>query len=133
MGRVELYLIYDEGGTWEAEWRDLQGKLALPTLSKEDMDHALHGWTRPLVDQIGPPPQGMLLQLPRAARRCAHEKTCPLYDRKHCDIQHKKMPWCFEPAGIEAGRLAAEVIKLWRSEVYVLLVKEPPNVTTSSG
>jgi hypothetical protein len=131
MGPLELYLIYDEGGTWEEEWRDLQGVIALPVISKEDMDHALHGWTRPLVDQLGPPPQGMLRQLPQAARSCRHERACPFYNKRRCGLLLGKMPWCFEPAGFSgAHNLVAEVVKYWRSEVYVLLVREPaPDAT----
>jgi len=125
MGSLELYLIYDEGGVWELEWRELQGVLELPVVSKEDMDHALHGWTRPLVDALGPPPKGMLLKLPRTARLCAHEKACPFYDKRRCGLLLSKMPWCFEAAGLAAPKLVAEVIKLWRQEVYVVLVREP--------
>lgn len=133
MGPVELYLIYDEGGVWEQEWRPMQGVLELPEISKLDMDHALRGWTRPLVDQIGPPPQGMLRKLPKAARHCAHERTCPFFEKRRCGLLLEKMPWCFEPAGFTAINLVSEVVKLWRSEVYVLLVKEPPNASTTAG
>lgn len=123
MGRIELYLIYSVGGEWEEEWRGLQGVLNLPEVSKEDMDHALYGWTRPLVDQLGPPPEGMLRKLP--SQRCANEKTCPFYNRKDCTALSKKMPWCFEPESLEPGNLSGEVVKLWRQQVYVLVVKEP--------
>lgn len=129
MGPLELYLIYDEGGIWEAEWRELQGVMELPAVTKEVMDHALHGWTRPLVDGLGPPPEGMLRLLPKAARHCEHERTCPFFDRRRCGLLLSKMPWCFEPAGFGAPKLVAEVVKFWRSEVYVLLVREPPHAT----
>jgi len=131
MGTLELYLIYDEGGIWELEWRELQGvPLDLPEVSKEDMDHALHGWTRPLVDGLGPPPKGMLLKLPKTARLCAHEQTCPFYDKRRCGLFLSKLPWCFEAAGLEAPKLVAEVIKLWRQEVYVVVVREPSNAAS---
>jgi hypothetical protein len=123
MGRIELYLIYCVGDEWEEEWRPLQGALDLPIISKEDMDHALHGWTRPLVDQLGPPPEGMLRKLP--SRRCGNEESCPFFDKKTCTPLSKKMPWCFEPEGVAPGNLSGEVIKLWRQKVYVVVVKEP--------
>jgi hypothetical protein len=128
MGPIELYLIYDEGGIWEADWRPMQGAgLALPEVTKADMDHALHGWTRPLVSALGPPPEGRLRLLPKAARHCEHARTCSLFDKKRCGILIPKMPWCFEPAGfLTAPQLVAEVVKMWRAQVYVLLVKEPP-------
>jgi hypothetical protein len=125
-GSLELYLIYQYGDKWEEEWAALQGavELDLPVVSKETMDHALRGWTKPLVSQLGPPPQGKLLQLPKPARQCQHRKTCPLYDSKACGLMHRDMPWCFEPEGIHPGGLAAEIVKLWRDEVYVVVVTE---------
>jgi hypothetical protein len=125
MGRIELYLIYNEDGVWEEEWRPLQGVMDIPEVTKEVMDHALHGWTRLLVDQLGPPPEGMLRKLP--SQRCEHEKSCPFHVKRRCLVLSSKMPWCFEPAGVSPGALAGEVIKLWRSEVYVLAVLEPPS------
>jgi len=126
MGKIELYLIYNEGGTWEPQWRPLQGVLDLPSVTKEVMDHALHGWTRPLVDGLGPPPKGMLHKLPKTSQKCVHERErCPFFDRKRCGVLFTKMPWCFEPAGLIPGNLAAGVIKLWREEVYVMTIAGP--------
>lgn len=126
MGPIELYLIYDEGGIWEDQWHPLQSAMMdLPSVTKEVMDHALHGWTRPLVDKLGPPPKGMLHKLPDAAKKCAYEKErCPFFDRKRCGVLSTKMPWCFEPAGLIPGNLSAEIIKLWRAQVYVVVVLE---------
>jgi len=125
MGVIDLYVIYDEGGVWELEWRDFQGVWDLPVISKEDWDHALHGWTRPLVDQLGPPPKGKLIQIPTAAKRCGREKDCPFYDKRRCGAQKPQMPWCFVPAETKAENLAAEVVKLWREQVYVVVVHDP--------
>jgi hypothetical protein len=124
MGFIELYLIYDEGGTWEEQWRPLQGLMDLPIVSKETMDHALQGWTRPFVDQLGPPPNGMLHKLSVSAKRCSFEITCPFYDKRRCFVLSEKVPWCFEPTGISPGNLAAEVIKLWKQGVYVIVIRE---------
>jgi hypothetical protein len=126
MVSIDLYLIYEYSGVWEEEWRPIQGVLDLPSVTKEDMDHALHGWTRPLVGQLGPPPDGRLLLLPRTARQCGNRNTCPMFDRKDCKLQAKKMPWCYEPDGFNPAHraLVAEVIKLWREEVYVVVIRE---------
>lgn len=124
MGTLQLYLIYSYGGNWEQEWAPMKDVLDLPCVSKETMDHALHGWTKPLVDALGPPPKGRLVLLPRSARACAHRATCPSHDPKACGPLLKKMPWCFEPDGLEARLLATEVIKYWREEVYVVVVEE---------
>jgi len=124
-GTLELYLIYEYGGKWEPEWVALQATgLDLPRVTKETMDHALIGWTKPLVNQLGPPPKGKLLQLPKEARECQQRATCPMYDPKTCGLMNKNMPWCFEPEGVKPGELAAEIVKFWRDEVYVVVVAE---------
>lgn len=130
LGSVELYVIYDYSGTWEDEWKPLQGAevTALFTVvSKDVFDHALHGWTRPFVDALGLAPVGALRKLPAAAKQCALRERCPFYDRKKCVPSSPKLPWCFEPDGIddqEKRRLAAEVIGFWRQGVYVVVVQE---------
>ena len=128
MGPVELYLIYEYDGTWEEEWQPLQGAMDLPVVTRAVIEHALKGWTRPLADNLGPPPKGQLRRLP--SRRCALEKPedkkpCPLHDERRCLLLSSKMPWCFEPNGISPGNLAGEIVKLWRQEVYVVVVQEP--------
>lgn len=125
MGRIELYLIYNYGGVWEEEWRPLQGAMDIPEVTKAVLDHALYGWTKPIVDALGPPPQGHLRLL--SSRLCSHEDQCPFYEKRNCSVLSPKMPWCFEPEGISPGNLAAEVVKLWRQEVYVLSILEPLN------
>jgi len=122
MGSIELYFIYDEKGVWEEDWRPLQGAMDLPTIPKEITDHALHGWSRLLVDNLGPPPKGMLHKLSDSSKQCVHKEVCPFLQHC-CGALFTKMPWCFEPAGINPGNLAAEVIKLWRQGVYVLVVR----------
>lgn len=122
-GVVDLYLIYQTAGVWEEEWRSAQhAALDLPKVSKEIMDHALIGWTRPLVQALGPEPKGRLRLLPTEAKGCEHASTCSLYIKEHCGALLKKMPWCYEPKGM--GSKAAEVIKMWRDEVYVVVVED---------
>ena len=130
MGFLELFLIFNEHGVWEPEWRPLQGDAltALFTVvSKDTMDHALKGWSRPLVSALQLAPDGCLIKLPKDAKRCGARANCPFYDKKTCFPTAKKMPWCFVPDGVEGEervRLAAEVIKFWREGVYVLVVEE---------
>ena len=125
MGILQLYLIYSYAGVWEAEWAPMRGVLDLPAVGVDVMNHALRGWTRPLVDALGPAPAGRLLLMPKVARDCGLRSTCPLFNAKHCGALKKKKPWCFEPDGLEARLLVAEIINLWREEVYVVLVEEP--------
>ena len=130
MGDLELFLIYSTGGQWEPEWQPLQGVQVITDLlthvSKETMDHALRGWTRPLVMGLGLPPEGSLRKIPRI---CTHKDSmpCPLYDPKRCTPTAKKMNNCFQPRGVEgdvALQLSGELVRFWREGVRVLIVEE---------
>lgn len=121
--RIELYLIYSYDGEWEEEWRPLQGVLPIPEVGKEVMDQALVGWTKPLVSQLGIPPEGHLRKLP--SRECTHKEKCSFYKPKICEVLSKDMPWCFEPDKTPlASGLTSKVIQMWREGVYVLVVNE---------
>jgi len=128
MGDLELYLIYSKDGVWEPQWRALQGSpitSLLTVVSKEDMDHALYRWSKPLVQQLGIPPDGALRKLPHPV--CFQRGTCPLYDAKHCVPRSKILRVCFEPEGIEepeARKLASDLIRLWKEGVYIVLVQD---------
>ncbi len=127
IGFQELYLIYETKGIWEPEWKPFQGHpiaTLFTSVSKEVMDHALHGWTRPLVDQLGIPPAILLRKLPEP--ECVWRERCPLYRPRACLPTQPKMPSCFQPSGTddETGLLASEVIRLWREKVYIVVVQE---------
>jgi hypothetical protein len=128
MRDLELYLIYQYGDTWEKEWRPLQGQTVTSLISistKEDVDHALKGWSWPLTSKLGIPPEGALRKLP--SKGCYQRGPCPFYDKKKCVPTSKALPWCFEPDDIEdlvVRKLAAELIRLWREGVYVVVVLE---------
>lgn len=128
LGDLELLLIYQYGTTWEKEWASLQG-LPLAShftiVSDETMNHALRGWTSPLVKALGLSPELTIRRLNPQESKCWKNVTCPFFNRKECLPSHPKMPWCFEPSSIEdldARTLAAEAIKLWRQGVYILVV-----------
>lgn len=123
---LSLYLIYQYGDNWEEEWKPLQGcpiTSLLTLVSQDDMTHALKGWTKPLFKALGLAPEFALRKLPNFD--CDKKKICQYHDKKNCTPKSKKMPWCFEPSGIEdleARRLGGELIKLWREGVYVVVV-----------
>jgi hypothetical protein len=131
MGTLELYLIYNYDGLWEEQWRTFQNVWDLPEVTKDVMDMALHRLTRPLVEALGPPPKGVLLKLPIAARSCMARERCPFFNKRRCGILLKQMPWCFVPDQTPAENLGAELIKLWREGVYVVVVREPPHESLS--
>jgi hypothetical protein len=128
LGNLDLHLIYDYAGTWEEHWRPLQGHAvaSLFTRLKHDtIEHAILGFSRPLVKGLGLFPKGCLHKLP--SFQCEHAKTCTLYIEKDCLSTARAMPWCFEPAGLDSSvrALVAEAVRLWREGVYVVVVEEP--------
>jgi hypothetical protein len=128
MGKLDLYLIYDYAGTWESDWKPLQGHPVGSLLAKAHHDiieHAILGFSRPLVKGLGLFPKGLLHKLPSQA--CEHAKTCTLFIAKNCLSTVKAMPWCFEPDGFDSSvrPLVAELVRLWREQVYVVVVEEP--------
>lgn len=128
MGDVDLYLIYNYGAFWESSWEPLrQHPFArnLATSTHEIVEQALLGYSRPLVKGLGLFPKGMLHKLPLAA--CENAATCTLYVERNCLSTAKGMPWCFEPAGFDSTvrPLVAELVRLWREQVYVVVVEEP--------
>jgi hypothetical protein len=131
LGALELHVIYDYGGTWEEAWRPLQGTpiaSIFTTVSKANYDHALLGWTKPFVDGLGLSPAAALRKLPAEAQQCAVRNRCVFYDKRRCIPSSSKLPWCYEPGGIDDDtkrHLSAEVIGFWRQGVYVVVVQEP--------
>lgn len=130
MGFLELYLIYQYGAVWEPAWEPLAGHplaSVFTVVSKETMDHALHGFSRPLVQQLGLPPQGCLHKLPQAHRVCGLREGCVFYSKTDCHTTSKKLPNCFQPDGVEgdtAQQLGHDVVRLWREGVYIVVVQE---------
>jgi hypothetical protein len=127
MGKLELFLILDYAGIWEEEWRPLQGAPVASLLAKvahDTIEHAILGFSRPLVKALGLFPKGMLRKVPQA---CENAKSCSLFIEKNCLSTAKGMPTCFEPAGFDSAvrPLLAELVRLWREEVYVVVVEEP--------
>ena len=129
MDFLELYLIYQYGPDFEPDWLSLQSSslAALFTVvSKETMDQALQGYTRPFVQQLGLPPLGCLHKIPPVYRTCAHKTDCPFYDKSSCFPTAKKLPNCFQP-GVDGGvsrQLGYDVVALWREGVFVVVVLE---------
>ncbi len=133
VGDLDLFVVYARGGSWEAAWEPLRGSsLAelVPRTDKATYDHALRGWTLPLVRALGLPPEGALRKLPAGGRLCAERGGCPLKGPA-CHPLHKRMPWCFAPGDLPPGPardLGAEAIRLWRGGVRILVVDKTPDL-----
>lgn len=126
-GDIHILAIWEQpDGSWEGDWDVLRGTRVGDQFSKVTQaafDHALHRYHRPLVDQLGIPPEGALRKLP--SQLCALRHRCIFYDARNCLAQAKKMPHCFEPDDIESDavrRMAASAIQHWRESVYLVVV-----------
>ena len=127
MGDLHLMLIRSRAGEWESYWqllKDTPYASYLTRISKETLDHALHGWTSPLVKALGPTPAMILHRLSPDARQCVLWDKCVFYRKRDCTPKAPKMPNCFQPQGVPA-ELGYEVLRLWRDSVYIVLVEEP--------
>lgn len=128
MGVLRLHLIEEEGDTWEEAWAPLKGTVfgdQFSRISKEDLNHGLRGWTRPLVNSLSIMPEGALKKIPRVSRECFKRKSCPFYDAKQCHPEGANMPWCYEPDGVEEERIrqaATRAIEHWRERTYLVVV-----------
>lgn len=125
-GSQDTTLLFLRG--WEGEWSLLKGTFVgdlFTEIDQETENHAYRRWTRPLAQALGPSPHGCLLKIPRQHRGCYHYRTCPLHDRKQCHVLGAKMPWCFEPAGVEDEAVRKEMsvaISEWRDDVNIVVV-----------
>lgn len=107
----------------EVEWSFLDGTAVAKQLSyvtQEALDHALHGWSTPLVQALGPPPKGALIKLALSVDpTCAAHKICGTWRSELCYLKSKKIPLCFELVN-HAG-FANEVVRWWHEGIYVLV------------
>lgn len=129
LGDLEVYVIYSVDGAWEQHWKPLQGT-EVATLAtfvpKETLDHALKGWSSPLVKALGLAPSGALRKLPKVSQECRLRRKCTFYRPRDCQAANAKVPSCFEPDGLEGDVAvrAAELISMWREGVYVIVQSE---------
>jgi hypothetical protein len=130
LGELKLIAIRESGGLWEPEWEPVRGTLfgdLFSTVSKEDLDHALNGWSWPLVQSLGLSPEGALIKVPLGSRQCYRRSKCSLYIERDCHLESKRMPWCFEPDGVaeeNIRKVASKVIEEWRQGVYLIVILE---------
>lgn len=94
----------------------------ISVVSGEVFSHALHGFARPLMQVLGPPPQALLKMTP--LRVCSLKRECIMYDAKRCS-PNKRLPECWVPEGVGEGarRAAATVTLAWAEGRYVVVVE----------
>lgn len=126
-GDLEVLTISEHDGVWEGDWANLQKTPIAPLLSpvsKEVLEHALVGYSRPLVDALGISPEGALRKIP--SQYCSKQSNCTFYDQRKCLVSSSKLPWCYEPEGVpeEAASIASEAVFHWKNRVYLLVVSK---------
>jgi hypothetical protein len=128
-GVLELYAITEApDGTWETGWEELRGTVLgglVSRVPRSAFNHLLNGFSAPFTEALGIAPSGALVKLP--SERCDKQRGCVLYDRRKCVVGSRKLPWCYEPAGIDGidavtRRTASDLVFLWKQEVYVVAV-----------
>ena len=102
-----------KGTPWEA---------ALPIVTGEAMSHALHGWSVPLVREIGPKPGSRKV---RGGTQCGLYAKCITADSK-CHASGPP-PDCYEaPLEDPVARRAATAVALkWAEGAWVVIVEGP--------
>jgi hypothetical protein len=129
-GDIEVLAIEVRDGRWEDEWEPLRGTIfgkQFSAVRRQDVDHALHGLSRPLSAALGIPPAGALRKVPKPSRACYVRPKCPFYEPRACHVESSAMPWCFEPDEVEDETIrqtAAKAISMWREGVYLLTVED---------
>jgi hypothetical protein len=98
----------------------------IATVSGEAMAHARHGFSAPLMREIGPHPQERARRMSDAEGRCANFEGCA--GAAPVCRPGRKLPDCYEPPGIrdvDTLRLVAAVSLAWRDGWYVIVVVGP--------
>ncbi len=98
----------------------------IPVVSKESFNHALNGWTIPILREIGPQPEGIFKKIPKTYCSQLLDKTCISADKATC-YPNKKVPICYEasfPVEPLARVAASAVVSAWREGAYVFILGE---------
>lgn len=126
-GSIEVLLIWSSKGVWESEWEPLRGTSwadLMTVVKSEVVEHALKGWSKPLMTAMGLPPEGALRKVPLESRVCKIRGECATHDPSKCKPVSKDLPWCYEPDGLESETLrtaAGRLLQAWREGVYVVV------------
>jgi len=99
----------------------------LKKVSGEAFSYALHGYTKPLVDQIGKDPRMVARGVPDSIGFCRRysNKSCPI--RKEICRPGVEIPECYEPdvEDMDLEEALYEVVMAWKAGRYVLVIEGP--------
>lgn len=127
-----------EGAPWgEFEpLRDTSWATGIGVVSGETMAHALHGFTAPLLEELGRPPHASGRRIPEEEAECRAKDACPSWDKSLCRPGGRGPkallgpPECYEaplsmrtPDALMA--LFTRVALAWRENRYTLVIDGP--------
>lgn len=94
-------------------------------VSGESFSHALHGYLKPLEDELGPPPLKVARRIPYHDSICEIVEQCVIADRVGC-VAGGPPPDCWTPPVEDADlRVAMEqVVIAWRDGSTVIVVED---------
>lgn len=100
----------------------------IATVSGASLSHAVRGYMRPILAELGPPPNGLIRKLPVGHKVCAHKDDCPIATVR-C-VPGPKLPECWDSAGLsDLAKPAATAVALaWRDGFHVVVVIGPERV-----
>ena len=106
-----------------APLKDTEWAKFVPVVRGDNMSHALHGYLKPLLDEIGPEPRLLTKKIPESVGRCSLYKTCMTAEPK-C-IPAGPPPECYEASAdsYAVARAATMLVLLWKEGAWVVVVE----------
>jgi hypothetical protein len=100
-GKLQLAVIQETDGTWPEHPQLCTVLSALAVhftrVSDEVYQHAMAGYTAPLLAKLGVPPAVVLRRVVPPLSLCWSRKGCPAYQLKTCVVTSGVLPVCFLP------------------------------------
>jgi hypothetical protein len=104
----------------------------IAVVSGEALTHALHGYTEPLMREIGPSPEYLLRRMPhhmdKVVCQLALDRSCGMAD-KNC-FPCSEVPECYTPIlppgtqnGADISNLILAVVLAWKEGRYVIVAE----------
>lgn len=124
-----LYTIYrpipKAGESWGclAPLKGTEWEKYVPVVDGENMSHALHGYLKPLLEELGPEPRLLTKKIPEILGKCSLFKDCLTSDSK-C-IPSGPPPDCYEAKAdeIPISSAATALVLLWKQGAWVVVVE----------
>lgn len=96
----------------------------IPVVTGEAFSHAMYGWMRPLMDQLGSEPRFKLMKIVEPYNRCSARNDCVMFNKDVCQPRHPKLPECWSPDVSDHSVIGpmAVVTLAWSEGRYVIVV-----------